>query len=435
MFQNKQDFSFKQFFSPLTTVKAIRIIAVIGIFVYFNSLFNGFVLDDNNYIIKNPSIHYINPSESFLNTSNMFNTNNSGQYRPIPALYFSLLYSMFTSTPFYYHVLSLLIHITNTILLFFLLKHFFDRELSLFLTLVFLVHPIQVESVSYIAAADNLLFFLFGISALFLSLRSHISWKRLIVICCLLLLSLLTKETAVIFIFLLLLYRVIFLKRQRLFFFICAACTFASYAFLRFGLAGVYFGHFTSPEIDSVKFGVRLLNIPAVIFYYLKNFLYPSHLGAGQFWVVKIMDFPHFYFPFFIDILFLILLLFLGWIILRANKKVFPSYLFFLAWFVAGLIVHSQLFPLDMTVADRWMYLPIVGLLGVVGVNIQAIMHSSKNRIAFGVMLGIILISLLSVRTIIRNTNWSDEVTLLSHDLDTYDNGITAQEGWFGKVK
>src|SRR6266700_2801169 len=91
---------------------------------------------------------------------------------------------------------SLIIHITDTFLLFFLLKRFFNRTLALFLSLVFLVHPLQVESVAWIAAADNPLFFLFGISALLLSVKDRVSLKRLIGLCCLLLLSLLTKETA-----------------------------------------------------------------------------------------------------------------------------------------------------------------------------------------------------------------------------------------------
>ncbi len=328
---------------------------------------------------------------------------------------------------------SLIIHITDTFLLFFLLKRFFNRTLALFLSLVFLVHPLQVESVAWIAAADNPLFFLFGISALLLSVKDRVSLKRLIGLCCLLLLSLLTKETAVIFIFLMLLYRVIFHKSQKFFFVIGAAFTLASYAFIRFVLAGVYFGVFKAPLIGRVPFGVRLLTSPAAIFYYIKNFFYPSHLGIEQNWVVNTMDFPHFYFPLFIDILFFILLLFFGWIILRANKKEFPAYLFFLVWLVAGLIAHSQLIPLDATVADRWMYFPIVGLLGVVGASIQALSFTSKKSAVFGFILGIILISLLSIRTIIRNTNWSDELTILSHDVHIDD--ITAQEGWFGQEK
>lgn len=437
MFNNQEDlsFNFKQYFVPLTTVKAIRIIIILGIIVFINSLFNGFVLDDKIYIISNPSEHSINLAESFLSTSNLFNFIKGGQYRPLPALYFSLLYSLFSTTPFFYHFLSLMIHITNTILLFFLLKHFFNKTLSLLLSLVFLVHPLQVEAVSWIASADNLLFFLFGISALLLSLKEHVSWKRLIIVCCLLLLSLLTKETAVIFIFLVLLYKVLFKKRQKFFLFIGAAFTLTTYAFIRFVLAGVYFEHHTAPMIERAAFEVRLLTIPAVIFYYVKNLLYPSNLGVFQYWVVRTKDFPHFYFPLFIDILFLLVLLFLGGVIARANKKEFPVYLFSLAWLVVGLIFHSQLFPLDMTVADRWMYFPIVGLLGVVGVSIQVIKLVSKNRIAFGLTLGVILISLLSLRTIIRNTNWSDEARLLGHDLDTYHYGITAQEGWFGQVR
>lgn len=441
MFNNDQDFSFKDIFSPLVTLfspltnaKAISIINILGIIVFCNSLFNTFVLDDNKYIINNTSIHVINPYESFVSTSNLFNNIFDAQYRPIPALYFSLLYVLFTTMPFFYHLLSLLLHLTNTILVFFLLKHFFNSKLALFLSLFFLVHPLQVESISYMAAADNPLFFLFGISALLLSMKSHIDWKRMVIICSFLLLSLLTKETAIIFIFLILLYRVLFQKSQRVFFCIGAVCTVALYAFIRLVVVGVYFEPSQFSELNRITAGTRHLAIPAVLFYYIKNFFYPSHLGIEQDWAVKTMDFPHFYFPLCVDILFFIALLLIGWFIATARKKMIATYLFFLAWVVVGLIVHSQLFPLDVTVADRFMYLPIVGFVGMVGVSIQSIKHTSKNMMAVGVTLGMIVISLLSFKTITRNMIWSNETTLYATDVDTYENGILAQEGWLGQA-
>src|SRR5438045_1114112 len=145
MHESEQDFSIKSLFVPLITVKAINTIIFVGIIVFFNCLFNPFVIDDRFYITENPSIHHINLYESFFIKDIKFNA--LGQYRPIPALYFSSLFSLFSTTPFFYHFLQVSLHIIGTILLFLYLKHFFHRAVALLLSLVFLVHPLQVESV------------------------------------------------------------------------------------------------------------------------------------------------------------------------------------------------------------------------------------------------------------------------------------------------
>ena len=59
MHEREQAFSLKNLFVPLTTLKAIHIIVIVGFIVYANMLFNGFVWDDKIYIIFNPQNHNI----------------------------------------------------------------------------------------------------------------------------------------------------------------------------------------------------------------------------------------------------------------------------------------------------------------------------------------------------------------------------------------
>src|SRR6266480_264319 len=118
MFTSEQDFSFKQFFIPLTLRKIISIIAVVGFLVFFNMLFNDFVWDDKTYILNNPQTHQINFLLSF--GKNIFN--DVGQYRPIPATYFSFLYRLFGDTSFFYHLLQLLLHITCTVFVYLIFR-------------------------------------------------------------------------------------------------------------------------------------------------------------------------------------------------------------------------------------------------------------------------------------------------------------------------
>src|SRR5579872_2197126 len=107
--EQENEFSFKDLFVPFTTLKAIHWIVIVGLIVYANMLFNGFVWDDKSYIIQNPELSHFNPIALFGH--NMFNA--IGQYRPIPAIYFAAIFAFFKDTPFFYHVPQLVLHIVN----------------------------------------------------------------------------------------------------------------------------------------------------------------------------------------------------------------------------------------------------------------------------------------------------------------------------------
>ena len=144
--EEQDDFSLKQLFLPLTPYKAITIFVFVGFLVFANMLFNSFVWDDIAYITKNPGVHQLDIPSLF--GPNMFN---SGPfYRPIPAVYFATIYSLFGANTFFFHLFQLLLHLVSTSLLFIFFRMFFKPAISFFLALIFLVHPIQVESVSYI---------------------------------------------------------------------------------------------------------------------------------------------------------------------------------------------------------------------------------------------------------------------------------------------
>lgn len=420
MQQSEKEFSFYDLFVPLTTKKAVIFIVLIGLFVFFNALFNGFVWDDNPYIILNPEVHQVHIT-SLIGTNSF---NKEGQYRPIPAIYFAVLYSLFTTTPFFYHLLGLGLHITNAILVFFVLKHFFHKKISFILSLLFLVHPMQVESASYIASSDNTLFFLFGITAFLLSLKEKISWKRFVSIASLLLLSILTKETGILFFGVILLYRVLFQRKQLGSFVISSLVAIILYVAMRVGIGKVYLAqaHPILLSMATFPLSIRLLNLPAIIFYYIKTFFYPAAFAIDQQWVYTIINFQSFYFPLFMVLLFFLLVASLGVYIYRTNKTYSTTYLFFLLWFLAGLGLHMQIFPLDMTVSDRWFYFPIVGLIGLIGTSIASIRFKQKNLERAGIFAIAVVLGLFSLRTIIRNTNWVDDLTLFTHDAQIQDN-------------
>jgi protein O-mannosyl-transferase len=407
----EQDFSFKNLFVPLTTFKAIHWIVIVGLIVYGNMLFNGFVLDDLQYVIPNSIINGQDIIKHF--SANIFNS--YGYYRPIPAVYFSYIYGLFGHLPFFYHLPQLIFHIINAILFFTFLKTFFNNKLSFLLALIFLIHPLQVESVSYISQSGSVIFFFFGISALLLSRKEFKTKKYLFFIFFLLLLSILTKEAGIIFLILFILMNLLFKKRHILIDILLSTTVLATYAIIRFYLAHIYLTKMIFVPISKLSFSERLINIPAIIFYYLRTYIFPFDLATNQYWVITNMTFTSFYFPLFILFLFFTLIIFFG-INIYHDKKIFSVYILFISWFIWGIIPYLQIFPIDMTVADRWFYFPLCGLLGILGILLQNIFFRYKKLEKPLTVVIVIIAILLSIRTIMRNTDWQTPLKLYTHD-------------------
>lgn len=413
----EKDFSLKNLFVPLTTLKAFNWIVIIGIIVYFNCLFNGFVWDDLTYIIHYPLINSLNILDIF--GKNFYNL--GSQYRPIPLLYFSILYYLFTTSSFYYHIFQLLIHLTNVVLIYLLFKKFLNNIVSFFMSLIFLVHPIQVESVSYIASAGNPLFCLFGLIALHLSLNKKVDLYRYVTVFCLLLLSLLTKETGIAFIFIILTYMYLFQKKHILIYFVGSCITVLSYLLIRFLFVGFPYQQSQLSPIANLPLMQRLLNIPAILMHYFIMVFFPVNLSIEQFWVAKNINILNFYIPLLVIISFIIALFIFLKTYINENKTKLV-FIFFLTWFIYGMTALLQIIPIDYTTADRWFYLPFIGLLGLLGLISQQVIYKYKQSKTFFLIFIISLLFILSVRSIIRNTDWQNAITLYTHDIKINDN-------------
>lgn len=418
MHDQDSDFSFKGLVTFLFASTEIRIITVVGTLIFFNMLFNGFIWDDFGFIIRQPVIHEVNIIRQFQ--ENVFN--DGGYYRPIPAVYFSVIYSIFGPQSFYFHFFQLSLHLADSILLFIFLRKFFNKSLSLVMDLIFLIHPIQVESVAFIGASQSELLFFFGMIAILISMRQKIRYRDLIVMSFFLLLSLLTKETSAIFICIILLYQGLFRKKGLVTFLPYIVGVVLCYLFIRLFLAHIPFEQNLSSPIGDLSLSHRFLNIPAIFFYYLKTFIFPAALGVDQRWIITMLNLKQFYLPLAIDLLFFVAVSVAAYKCYKKNSKTFRQFIFFSLWFFLGVGMLMQLVPLDMTVADRWFYLPIVGLLGMIGLCVSLIKATSPKLIPIVTIILVIWFALLGIRTIIRNTNWNNEITLFTHDVQTDDN-------------
>lgn len=403
----------------MTLKQYAYLIIGIGYLVFFNSLFNGFVWDDNFQIVNNIPVHNGLLFYYFSHTIGPY-------YRPLMLLSYTIIYQFFHLNAFFFHFIQISIHIVNVIFVFWLLRYFSKNTLvSFFLAILFLIHPMNAEPVDYIANLQDVMFTFFGLTALFITIKNKFGSYSFIISSLLLFLGLLSKETGILFIAMSLSYTIFTKKSQKLKFIIGTCASFIIYLVIRIALVGVIkptnFNLIPPNTILEATFIQRLLTIPKIIYFYLATFIYPADL-TNKYWYVKDINIPDFILPLIFDFLVFSFLLIIGILISRREKNSSSSYWFFFFWFCLGIGLHLQMLPLDKTVADRWFYFPMIGLLGMTAVALARIKIISSLKKKSLIIFILFIYTILGVRTMIRNNNWYSDLTLFSHDLPSMEN-------------
>jgi hypothetical protein len=99
-----------------------------------------------------------------------------------------------------------------------------------------------------------------------------------------------------------------------------------------------------------------------------------------------------------------------------ASKALYTTYLFFAIWSALGLVLVSQIIPLDMTVCETWFYTSMAGVLGMIGIVFTAFPVRIRPKWLL-LVFGIALIGILGTRTLIRGLDWKNPYTLASKDI------------------
>ncbi|HEX7042229.1 MAG TPA: hypothetical protein VF189_03175, partial [Patescibacteria group bacterium] len=428
MHEKVEEFSFKSLFIPFTTLKAIHWIIVIGLVVYFNSLFNGYVADDAVQIFGNPIIKGFNISAIFLGSSYYIGNISSLSgiyYKPVFIFLISLIYQIAGNQAFLFHLFQLCIHIANAILIFIFLSKFFKKNLAFFLSLVFLVHPGNVESVVYISDLQDVLFVFWGLIAFLIAYKATLSLKRIIIVSIFLLLSLLSKETGVLFLPVIFLITLIYNKKYSKEISYSISSVFFAYLALRLGIAHIFINKSIIAPVMTANIYTRLLTMPKIIYSYIILFFFPKNLWWGQHWLVKSIDLNNFFIP----IIFIFIFgFFTTWLFkkIKGNKEDLNVFFLFSAILIFGLIMHMQFIPLDFTFAERWIYFPMIGFLGLLGIAIKQFSFLNINK-TLVLLLCFVILTSLSLRSIVRTTNWQNDFTLALHDSQVAEDSFVLE--------
>jgi len=392
------------------------LLAVVGLAVFFTGLATPFQNDDTFQIVNNPPVHSITNLPKFFQSGTYWDGQKltGDYYRPMMTTTFSVIYTVAGAHPIAFHIVQLSLYITCAFLFYLVFKRFLNPVIVLLLTLIFLVHPLNSQIVYSIGTMQDVLFFFFGILAIWLIIRDE-SDKSLRAASGALLLSMFSKESGVVFIIISLLYLLWFNKKRVRVFLSTLALPSIIYLALRIHAVSIFHKQLIAP-IDNVNFIGRLFNAPSILEFYISKLIFPWKLSTTHYWVYSKFSVDHFLIPLIVDAAAVSLFVYLGFRVLhKLSKKQFKLYLFFSIWAVLGILPYLQMVPLDMTLSETWFYFSFAGLLGMIGVALPTIKISFKPELLLVPVL--ILVGVFGTRTAVRGMDYRSQIVLSRRDI------------------
>ncbi len=409
---------------------AVLAICLLAIIIYSNSLNCAFVFDDQPTITENSSIRLTELSFERLSVAAFKSPHVN---RLVANVSFAFNYYLGKYNTVGYHVVNILIHILNGILVYIFalltLKQagiaapghsrsyqFSTAYISLFAALIFTAHPIQVQSVTYIMQRMNsmaVMFYLLSLILYILARLTLIRWKRWIqwagcLLCWILALG--SKEIAATLPLVLLLYEWYFfqnlskdrLKKNLIYLIgLVVLLGLAIYIFLGSnpidGILGSYIKRdFTLVERVLTQFRVQVL--------YLSLFFYPHPLRLNLLHHIttshSLLD------PATTLFSLLILVFLLGIAVCIAKKQRLIS--FCILWFFIHLVIESSIIGLEIIFEHR-LYLPMVGLTIMTAYLLFHLLSAHRTWVF---IMSIAIIVSLGTATYLRNNVWQSPITL-----------------------
>ena len=436
----------------------LLLIVTLGILGYSNTLNVPFQFDDWYNIETNPVIknldYYVNPSKAKVIKSQAAYPMLSTRY--IGSLSFALNYKIHGLDVTGYHIVNLLIHLINSLLVYWFihlifislgsgaggenhryLKH--ASTIAFFSSLLFVTHPIQSQAVTYVVQRFTSLattFYLFSIIMYIKARlpsnvidrenhRPNISTKTLvyyILAFCSAALAMATKQIALTLPFFIILYDWYFIQNLE-FGWLKKYGWLAGTLFCLLVLAATFYYLGKNP-IDSLLVGYgprdftlieRLLTELRVVIFYISLLFLPSltRLNLDHDFVIS----QSLLVPLSTLYSLVALTLIFGSAIIMARRQRVLS--FCIIWFFGNLAIESTVMPLEIIFEHR-LYLPSIGFfLGLSFILVTIIERCQQPRVDKTIFLTVILVSLVFTGiTFSRNIVWNDKVTLWQDVID-----------------
>ena len=413
--------------------------------VYWNSVHNEFVnMDDLDGVVRNKYIR----SLSVQNIKDIFTPGVAGAYQPVRTLSYAIDYHFWKLNPVGYHLTNILCHAGSTLLVLLIgYRVTKDRLLSCLASLLFAVHPVHVEAVTWVSGRRDVLASVLVLLSFYCFLRfvrstkplsSKIVWYGISLIVGIL--GLLSKASAVVLLPFLLLCDVCFLlphhqgwreklsdmgKRVPYYLPFFLATLWFMQVFISVSRAsGVARASYHGSPLATFLIMVR------VFAEYVSMLCVPHQLSLTY----GIQPVVSFWEPSFLLAVVVLFVIAGGTVLAWKRTKLV---VFSVCWFFIGLGPVSNIIPISVVKADRYIYLPSVGFCLAIGWFLarcltwcaRQVSGSASARKLLLASYGLLLVGLIggyAALTIERNRDWKDSETLWTATLETHPDSPIA---------
>ncbi|MBI5493198.1 MAG: tetratricopeptide repeat protein [Deltaproteobacteria bacterium] len=395
----------------------LAIIALISIAVYANSIGGGFVADDTEFIKNNISIRKAGNIPDFFFSPKTLASNDSEWgtiiYRPLRTASYALDHAVFGLWAPGYHLTSLALHVIASVTVFYVALSLFGSPGAAFTgALLFALHPVHIEAVSWIASRADII----GLIFLNLSLLAYFRYRKkgeaglLVLSLALSFLSYLGKETMIFLPGAVILYDYAAQDKKPLkeiikanivsWALFSAVCLF--YLIFRFNITGrmstnqgwwgdsAYSNFLMMAKATAVY--LRLLVLPyGFTFHYIIDPVHTFFNGAVLASAGAIL-------------LTLVLIVYFH----GRNRAVS----FALAWFYLALVPIANIIPISFSMmAERYIYAASLGPIAAAGLGFYRLYERGRGKAGGKVIIGAVasILVVFSIQIILRNRDFRDE--------------------------
>ena len=394
-------------------------LAVISFVVYANTIGNDFVWDDEHLILLDNRLTDDSPVHKLF-TVDFFAQHDDeveyGYYRPVITSSYFLGTKVFGRNPAGFHIMNLLMHIMCVLLVWTLGRRLFEGKETWAVAgaLLFAVHPVHTESVSWISGRTDVLATLFFLAALNVHIRFRGAslvgrFATVSVSCVCLMAAILSKEVALSFPIVVFIWERVMEKRKLLPSIVKSLpylAVIAAYGLWRFLLISVDVN--ASPH---QPLHIWALTAAKTFWLYIGELFWPLPLMAHQRnpWLTQ------FDWRWMVSGLALVAMVGIGFFL----RKRRPEGFLYLA-FAASLIPMANIIrisaPLDMgfPMAERFLYLPSVFFCLALGYVIIGLVRTKW----IGPAIMALLLVACGAATMNRNRDWADDISFFTVTLE-----------------
>ena len=400
----------------LNTLSIFVAIAGIIFLIYANGLNTPFQSDDERHILDSPTIK---TPGYFANPHNIRN-------RHITGLSFALNYKWGQENPFGYHLFNILTHISTTFLIFFIIRLTIEngtswgkdgaKQIALTTTILFGLHPIQTETVTYISGRPGGLAGLFYFLSLLLFILASLKdckVPRLILYLLSLTsfaLAVLGKEIAVTLPLMIIIYDLCLIKgpqwisfRYRLMFYLCLPALATAIFFLAPNMLRFMDSLNSENFFKKINLTLGLVQLD-LLKHPLKLFLFPVNLTFEYDFLTQV-SWPSLLTSFAI----VLLCIFLAFKKFYIKNSILT---FCVLWFPLTIAPTNSFMERTHLFSERNMYIPLFGLCLFFAVVLYLICRAQKHSNVWGTCVLLFICAAFSTMVVKRNQAYASPSSL-----------------------